>query len=799
MIKRTGNKKIAVVGWGRGMGHKGHMYLADAVITQAQGMSADPYFFVSKTVGKDDPLYPEEKLKIYQRVFPQQATIFTAQGNLNDALKEVAALGYEGVVLVVGADQKQSFQYLERPNKEGVPVYQSFGFKKLRVISRQETRSQFASEEGPRATPMREILLHPEATEEQKFKVWRRDMPEKLGDQEVLDLMHKAEARLMGAAAKKATVKEFIELVKPMLSVATGAQKVKLVGLLESAKKQLVESTVIETEEAKKHDPELDQILNYAQQHYPGAADKTEAFVKFVIHSLRHSEEDDKHQDQEINDLEREVDSIQNAMQGVTETALQGKDDLAAKRKALQDLEREPGVDQAAVRQRKLDLDKEARAQGLDESPEEALKYATQAHAGQTRSGGDPYISHPVRVANHIKQFKQSHNLDALISAAYLHDTIEDTDTTQEILHDLFGGLVASLVKELTSDPEEIKKVGKAQYLSHKMAAMSSYALVIKLADRLDNVKDITTARTPQWRAKYAAETNQILNYIEKTRALSGTHNKLIELIRAKLAEIDNPQQGVAEAEIDRPGMKDGRPYSDPYRRHPGNSSYMTPEYLIQKYKERLEQIATGPYKRPKEVAQLQSRIAKLEKQSVAEAGITRRGILKGIAGAGALGAAGKASAIAGAFPTPSHQAAMYKAAADSNAAQARADAAAKAKADAERLRTNSELVDKEQRVNHHKLDEFAPGNGDDGLPYAEYQVYQCNPEDQFDWIGGPLYQTDSMGMAHKYAYEKYVKHRPKAFMVWQERSQGSRGNYGVKGESDHDEGDLKEDYIDEK
>jgi hypothetical protein len=152
-----------------------------------------------------------------------------------------------------------------------------------------------------------------------------------------------------------------------------------------------------------------------------------------------------------------------------------------------------------------------------------------------------------MRVADHIRQYKQSHNLDALISAAYLHDTIEDTDTTQEVLHDLFGGLVASLVKELTSDPEQIKKMGKAQYLSHKMAVMSSYALVIKLADRLDNVKDITTARTPQWRAKYAAETNQILDYIEKTRALSGTHKKLISLIRAKLAEINHPQQGVAE------------------------------------------------------------------------------------------------------------------------------------------------------------------------------------------------------------------------------------------------------------
>jgi hypothetical protein len=188
--------------------------------------------------------------------------------------------------------------------------------------------------------------------------------------------------------------------------------------------------------------------------------------------------------------------------------------------------------------------------QNVDEGEAEALQYATKAHAGQTRAGGDPYITHPMRVADHIRQYKQSHNLDALISAAYLHDTIEDTDTTQEALHDLFGGLVASLVKELTSDPAQIKKLGKATYLAHKMAAMSSYGLVIKLADRLDNVKDITTAKTPEWRAKYAAETNQILNYIEKTRALSGTHQKLIKLIRDKLAEIDHPEQNVSESAI---------------------------------------------------------------------------------------------------------------------------------------------------------------------------------------------------------------------------------------------------------
>lgn len=175
----------------------------------------------------------------------------------------------------------------------------------------------------------------------------------------------------------------------------------------------------------------------------------------------------------------------------------------------------------------------------LDEDPKQALQYATQAHSGQTRSGGDAYITHPARVAGTVAAQKKSKNIDALLSAAYLHDTIEDTDTTHEDLEKMFGGLVASLVQELTSDKEQIDKIGKSQYLAKKMAVMSSYALVIKLADRLDNVQDIATARTPQWRAKYKAETEYVLNHIEQNRALTGTHKRIIALIHKKLAEVE--------------------------------------------------------------------------------------------------------------------------------------------------------------------------------------------------------------------------------------------------------------------
>lgn len=168
-----------------------------------------------------------------------------------------------------------------------------------------------------------------------------------------------------------------------------------------------------------------------------------------------------------------------------------------------------------------------------------ALKYAIKAHQGQFRSDGSPYVKHPERVAEFVKKFKKSKNLDALISAAFLHDTIEDTHTTHEDLEKMFGGLVASLVKELTSDKNKISEIGKTEYLSQKLAKMSSWALVIKLADRLDNVQDIATAKTPEWRRKYRAETEAVLKRLEADRELSQTHKKIIRAIRKKLEEVE--------------------------------------------------------------------------------------------------------------------------------------------------------------------------------------------------------------------------------------------------------------------
>lgn len=221
----------AVLGWGRGMGHKGHMLLAKAVLHHAQENAAKPFFVVSRTSlvdpstgqpwadkptftkTKDDPLTPDEKLNTYRKVFPQNAEVFsvaTADATkLEQVISKIAKEGFTKVILVVGEDQKDSMEYLTRPDKSGVPPYKQSGIDELEIISRQDTTEPSSMkgspeyQEGPRATPMRQVLTDPTKSEEEQFAVWRRDMPDNLSDEEVMDLMLKAKKRMSMVPAVK--------------------------------------------------------------------------------------------------------------------------------------------------------------------------------------------------------------------------------------------------------------------------------------------------------------------------------------------------------------------------------------------------------------------------------------------------------------------------------------------------------------------------------------------------------------------------------------------------------------------
>lgn len=158
---------------------------------------------------------------------------------------------------------------------------------------------------------------------------------------------------------------------------------------------------------------------------------------------------------------------------------------------------------------------------------EKAIVFATEKHKGQTRKGdGRPYVLHPISVLITLGRIKKSNNFELIAIACLLHDVVEDCGVSLEEIANEFGHGVAALVDELTSDKNEIKRVGKAKYLAEKMKKMSSYALRIKLADRLDNVQDVS----PTMNQNKIDETNFILNEL-KDRKLTPTHKKLIKLI----------------------------------------------------------------------------------------------------------------------------------------------------------------------------------------------------------------------------------------------------------------------------
>jgi guanosine-3',5'-bis(diphosphate) 3'-pyrophosphohydrolase len=141
-----------------------------------------------------------------------------------------------------------------------------------------------------------------------------------------------------------------------------------------------------------------------------------------------------------------------------------------------------------------------------------AYVFSMKKHGAQTRASGDPYFSHPVEVAGILTRLK----LDgASIATGLLHDTVEDTDTTLEEIEKLFGGEVAGLVDgvtklsrvELQSDDEH-----QAENFLKLLLAMSKdiRVLLVKLADRLHNMRTLKFVQRPEKRQRIARETMEI-------------------------------------------------------------------------------------------------------------------------------------------------------------------------------------------------------------------------------------------------------------------------------------------------
>jgi guanosine-3',5'-bis(diphosphate) 3'-pyrophosphohydrolase len=128
-----------------------------------------------------------------------------------------------------------------------------------------------------------------------------------------------------------------------------------------------------------------------------------------------------------------------------------------------------------------------------------AAQFAAEKHASQKRKGQaeEPYINHVIEVALLIAT--SSDALDSnLVCAGLLHDTIEDTATTDEEIREHFGADVAGLVAEVTDNkslPKEVRKALQIENAPHK----SVRAQVIKLADKISNLRSILASPPAHW------------------------------------------------------------------------------------------------------------------------------------------------------------------------------------------------------------------------------------------------------------------------------------------------------------
>jgi GTP pyrophosphokinase/guanosine-3',5'-bis(diphosphate) 3'-pyrophosphohydrolase len=161
----------------------------------------------------------------------------------------------------------------------------------------------------------------------------------------------------------------------------------------------------------------------------------------------------------------------------------------------------------------------------------EAYKFADEAHLGQFRADGQPYITHPIAVAGLVADWK----LDAqAIMAALMHDTIEDQGVTKSQLIERFGVPTAELVDGLTKLDRlqfSTREQGQAESFRKMLLAMARDVriILVKLADRLHNMRTLH-ALPPAKRTRIARETLEIYVPIAHRLGLNQTYRELQEL-----------------------------------------------------------------------------------------------------------------------------------------------------------------------------------------------------------------------------------------------------------------------------
>lgn len=184
-----------------------------------------------------------------------------------------------------------------------------------------------------------------------------------------------------------------------------------------------------------------------------------------------------------------------------------------------------------------VDLVKSYDPDADEDALNKAYVFAMKKHGAQLRASGDPYYSHPIEVAGILTKFKLD---SASIIAGLLHDTVEDTDTTVEEIRENFGDQVAQLVDGLTKLAMIEQKSAnnkQAENFRKLLLAMSEdvRVLLIKLADRLHNMRTLHFLKKPEKRARIAKETLDIYAPLAERIGMQEVKTELEEIAFAEL------------------------------------------------------------------------------------------------------------------------------------------------------------------------------------------------------------------------------------------------------------------------
>lgn len=160
-----------------------------------------------------------------------------------------------------------------------------------------------------------------------------------------------------------------------------------------------------------------------------------------------------------------------------------------------------------------------------------AYRFSDEAHLGQLRNSGEPYITHPIAVAAQCAEWK----LDAqALMAALLHDAMEDCEVTKPDLIERFGSPVAELVDGLTKLEKlhfNTREENQAESFRKMLLAMARdvRVILIKLADRTHNMRTLSDAPRTKW-GRIASETLEIYAPIAHRLGLNQTYRELQDL-----------------------------------------------------------------------------------------------------------------------------------------------------------------------------------------------------------------------------------------------------------------------------